>query len=85
MPFILQLLLGVTVYVKDIDILYIYKRVDLYLWTELAPVLEGSGSRRRHPQKGTSVDRVSVVFAPSVDRQYFYSSSKTDSWWEHVR
>ena len=55
-----------------------YKRVDAYLWTELAPVLEGYWSRRRHPRKGTSVDRV----CRSSD---FYSSSKTHSWWEHVR
>ena len=46
-----------------------YKRVDTYLWTKLAPVLEGSGSRRRRPRKGTSVDRVCVVFVPRVDRR----------------
>ena len=28
-----------------------YKRVDPYLWTELASVLEGSVSRRRHPRR----------------------------------
>ena len=54
------------------------KRVDPYLWTELAAVLEGSGSRRRHPRKGTSVDCVCVVFVARVDRRIFYSSSKTD-------
>ena len=40
----------------------------------LAPVLEGSGSRRRYPQKGTSIDRVSVVFAARVDRQIFFTN-----------
>ena len=39
-----------------------YKREDPYLCSELAPVLEGSGRRRRYPRKGTSVERVSVVF-----------------------
>ena len=48
-----------------------YKRVDPYLCSELAPVLEGSGSHRRYPRKGTSVDRVSVVFVARVDRQIF--------------
>ena len=37
-----------------------YKRVNPYLWTELAPVLEGSGSRRRHPRQGRL--RASTVF-----------------------
>ena len=36
---------------------------------ELAPVLEGSGSRRRYPLKGRSVERVSVVFVARVDRR----------------
>ena len=47
-----------------------YKRVDPYLWTELAPVLKGSGSRRRRPRKGrpTSADRV-CVFVARVDRR----------------
>ena len=57
------------------------KRIDSYLWTELAPVLEGSVSRRRHLRKGMSVDRVCVIFFVRVDRRIFYSSSKTDSWW----
>ena len=30
-------------------------------------MLEGSGSRRRYPRKGTSVDSVSVVFVAHVD------------------
>ena len=47
------------------------KRVDPYLWTQLAHVLEGSGSRRRHPRKGTNVDRVCVIFVARVDRQIF--------------
>ena len=48
-----------------------YKRVDPYLCSELAPVLEGSGSRHRYPRKGTRVDRVSVVFVALVDRRIF--------------
>ena len=51
-------------------ILY-YKRVDPYLCSELGPILEGSGSHRRYPRKGTSVDRVYVVFVARVDRQIF--------------
>ena len=35
-----------------------FKRVDPYLCSAKAPVLEGSGSRRLYPRKGTSVDRV---------------------------
>ena len=59
-----------------------YKIVDPYLCSDLAPVLEleGSGSRRRYPRKGTRVDRVSVVFVACVDRRICYYSSKTDSW-----
>ena len=45
-----------------------YKSVDPSLGSALAPVLEGSGSRRLYPRKGTSVDRVSVVFVARVDR-----------------
>ena len=37
-----------------------YKRVDLYLCSAKAPVLEGSGSRRLYRLKGTSIDRVYV-------------------------
>ena len=48
-----------------------YKRVDPYFWTELAPVLEGAVSRRRHPRKGTRVDRVCVGFVARVDRRIF--------------
>ena len=48
-----------------------YKRVDPYVCSELAHVLEGSGSRRRYPRKVTSVDRVSVVFVAHVDRRIF--------------
>ena len=42
-----------------------------YIWTELAPVLEGCRSRRRHPRKGTSVDCVCGVFVARVDRRLF--------------
>ena len=35
------------------------------------PVLEGSGSRRMYPLKGTSVDRVYVVFGARVDLGFF--------------
>ena len=45
---------------------YRLKRVDPYLWTELAPVLEGSVSRRRHPRKGTSVERIFVSYSLHV-------------------
>ena len=34
-------------------------------------MLEGAGSRRRYPRKGTSVDSVSVVFVAHVDRRIF--------------
>ena len=51
---------------------YIYIIRDPYLCSELAPVLEGAGSRRRYPRKGTSVDRVSVVFVTRVDRRIFF-------------
>ena len=61
-----------------------YKRVDPYLCSELVPVLEGSGSHGRYPQKGTSVDRVSVVFVARVDHRIFYYSPKTNSWWRCV-
>ena len=47
-------------------ILYIIRE-----WTELAPVQEGSGSRRRHPRKGKSVDRVCVVFFARVECRIF--------------
>ena len=49
----------------------LYKRVDPYICSALAPVLEGPGSRRLYPWKGTSVDRVSVVFVARVDRRIF--------------
>ena len=41
-----------------------YQRGDLYLCSAKAPVLEGSG-------KGTSVDRVYVVFCARVDLGFF--------------
>ena len=49
-----------------------YKRVDPYICSALAPVLEGSGSRRLYQRKGTSVDRVSVVLFARVDRRIFF-------------
>ena len=55
------------------SLLVIYKRVDPYLCSELAPVLEVSGSRRPYPRKGTNVDRVSVVFVARVDRRIFFT------------
>ena len=48
-----------------------YKRGYPYLCPANAPVLEGSGSRRLHPLKGTSVDRVYVVFGARVDLGFF--------------
>ena len=44
-----------------------YKRGDAYICSAKAPVLEGSGSRRLYPLKGTSVGRVYVVFGARVD------------------
>ena len=32
----------------------------------MVPVLEGSGSRRRHPRKGMSIDRVSLFVSYSL-------------------
>ena len=55
-------------FIRKVQSYLYYKIVDPYLWTELAPVLEGSGSRRRHTRKGTSVDRVCVVIGAPVDR-----------------
>ena len=49
-----------------------YKRVDPYLWIELAPVLEGSGSHRRHPREGTKVDRVFESYIRSTCRSSEY-------------
>ena len=48
-----------------------YKRRDPYICSAKAPVLEGSGSRRMYPLKGTSVDRVYVVFGARVDLGFF--------------
>ena len=48
-----------------------YKIVDPYLCSAKAPILEGSRSRRLYPLKGTSVDRVSVMFVACVDRRIF--------------
>ena len=47
-----------------------YKRGYPYLCPANAPVLEGSGSRRMYPLKGTSVDRVYVVFGARVDLRF---------------
>ena len=48
-----------------------YKRRDPYLCSAKAPVLEGSGSRRLYRRKGTSVNRVYVVFGARVDLGFF--------------
>ena len=53
-----------------------YKKVDPYLCSELAPVLEGSGSRHLYPRKCTSVDRVSVMFVARVDRRIFFTKER---------
>ena len=50
-----------------------YKRVDPYICSDLAPVLECSGSSRRYPRKGTRFDHVSVVFVARVDRRIFFT------------
>ena len=53
-------------------ILYLYyKRRDPYICSAKAPVLEGSGNRRMYPLKGTSVDRVYVVFGARVYLGFF--------------
>ena len=51
-------------------------RRDPYLCSAKAPVLEGSGSRRIYSRKGTSVDRVYVVFGARVYLGFFYYPSK---------
>ena len=48
-----------------------YKRISLYLCSAKAPLLEGSGNRRLYPLKGTSFDRVYVVFGACVDLGFF--------------
>ena len=48
-----------------------YTRRDPYLCSAKAPVLEGSGSRRLYRRKGTSVDRVYVVFGVRVYLGFF--------------
>ena len=48
-----------------------YKRGDPYLCSAKAPVLEGAGSRRLYPLKGTSVERDYVVFSARVDLGFF--------------
>ena len=53
-----------------------YKRGDHYLCSANAPVLEGSGSRRLYRRKGTSVDRVYVVFGARVDLGFVTISQK---------
>ena len=42
-----------------------------YLCSAKTPVLEASGSRRMYSLKGTSVDRVYVVFGARVDLGFF--------------
>ena len=44
----------------------------------MAPILEGSGSHGRYPQKGTSFDRVFVVFVARVDRRIFLLFAKNE-------
>ena len=48
-----------------------YKTREPYLCSAKAPVLEGSGSRRLYHRKGTSVDRVYVVFGARVYLRFF--------------
>ena len=48
-----------------------YKRRSLYICTTKAPLLEGSGNRRLYPLKGTSFNRVYVVFGARVDLGFF--------------
>ena len=43
-----------------------YKRRDPYICSAKAPVLEGSGRSRLYRRKGTSVDRVYVVFGVNL-------------------
>ena len=48
-----------------------YKRRGLYLCSAKTPLLEGSDNRRLYPLKGTSFDRVYVVFGARVDLGFF--------------
>ena len=57
-------------YLRKVIYLY-YKRGNPYLCSAKAPVLEGSGSGRLYPLKGTSFDRVYVVFGACVDLGFF--------------
>ena len=66
------LVLALTYVIGHMGLLNLYyKRVDTYLCSALTPVLEGSGSRRLYTRKGTSVDRVSVVFVARVYLGFF--------------
>ena len=64
-------ILNVINKLPNVHLYLYYKIVGPYLWTELAPVLEGSGSRLRHPGKGTSVDHVCVIFVACADCRIF--------------
>ena len=55
---------------KTVQHLY-YKRGDPYICSEKAPVPEGSGSPRLYCRKGTSIDRVYVVFGARVYLGFF--------------
>ena len=59
------------VYVYILFIYLYYKTRGLYLCSAKAPLLEGSGNRRLCPLKGTSFDRVYVVFGARVDLGFF--------------
>ena len=59
------------------SIIYI-KRVDPYLCSELAPVLEGSGSRRRYPRKGI---RASIVFLSYSLRVSIVGQRRAEEGW----
>ena len=61
------------VFKKDLDSFVVD---DIYIIRELAPILGGSGSRRRYLRKCTRVDRVSVVFVARVDRRIFLLFAK---------
>ena len=55
-----------------------YKREDPYICSAKAPVPEGSGSRRLYGRKGTSVDRVYVVFGARVYLGFFLIFGKNE-------
>ena len=61
-----------------------YKRVDPYLCSELAPVLEGSGSAAAAHGK-VRASTVFLSYSLHASIVGFFTTPKTDSWWGCVR